>query len=290
MQPPGKRHKAWDKIIGALSEFDYLTADQLTRLLYAPSSLKYVQELLKALRDASLVTAVGGKAVNLPRLYTLSGMGRQYASVLGAPKTRRFRPSEEAEKGQNPYFLKHTMAVTDVLISARLLSQTHPAITLSRMVTERELRRRIYVDIPEKLCIEPDASCEFLITENGHNGQQTRTRDFFHIEVYRNLPPVERRFKQKIAGYVTYVDTGQHQALFNTSALSIAVIAIAKPMAITLKRWTEAALQEMGRPEEGEWFFFCSLDVAKASPREMFLTPVWEQAFRTDKTPLIMLE
>jgi hypothetical protein len=182
------------------------------------------------------------------------------------------------------------MVVTDVLISARLFSQTHPAITLSRMITERDLKRRIYVDTPEKLCIEPDASCEFLTTENGHNGQQTRVRDFFHIEVYRNLPPVERRFKQKIAGYVTYVDTGQHQALFNTSALSIAVISISKPMAATLKRWTEQVLQEMGRPEEGDWFFFCSLDPATASPEELFLSPLWEQAFSTTKTPLLMLE
>jgi hypothetical protein len=216
MRTPGKIRRAWEKIIVALSEFDYLTTNQLTRLLYSPSSRKHVQEEMKSLMDASLVTAVGGKAVHLPRIYILNSNGRQYASVLGAPKTQRFHPAEEAEKGQNPYFLKHTMVVTDVLISARLLSQTHPAITLSRMITERDLKRRIYVDTPEKLCIEPDASCEFLTTENGHNGQQTRVRDFFHIEVYRNLPPVERRFKQKIAGYVTYVDTGQHQALFNS--------------------------------------------------------------------------
>jgi hypothetical protein len=289
MRTTGKIRKAWEKIIIALSEFDYLTTNQLTRLLYSPSSRKHVQEEMKSLMDASLVTAVGGKAVNLPRIYILSSNGRQYASVLGTPKTQRFRPSEEAEKGQNPYFLKHTMAVTDVLISARLLAQTHPAITLSRMINERELKRKIYVALPERTCIEPDASCEFLITETKHDRQQT-WRDFFHIEVYRNLPPVERRFKQKIAGYVTYVDTGQHQALFNTSALSLAVIAIAKPMAATLKRWTEEALQEMGRPEEGEWFFFCSLDPATASPEELFLTPLWEQALSTAKTPLIVLE
>jgi hypothetical protein len=289
MQTPGKTYKAWDKIIIALSEFDYLTAHQLTRLLYSPSSLKYVQELLKALMDALLVTFVGGKAVNLPRVYTLSGTGRHYAASLGAPKTRRFRPSEEAEKGRNPYFLKHTIAVGDVLISARLLSQTHPAITLTRLLTERQLRRRIYVELPEKICIEPDAGCEFLVTETQHEEQQT-WRDFFHIEAYRNVPPVAHRFKQKIQGYVTYVDTGQHEALFHTTALSVALVAQTVEMAATLKRWTEEALRERDRPEEGEWFFFCSLNTATATPEEMYLSPMWEQAYSMTKTPLLTLE
>jgi hypothetical protein len=138
------------------------------------------------------------------------------------------------------------------------------------------------------MCIEPDASVQFLITEDWHETPQT-WEDFLHLEVYRNLPPVKERFKQKIHGYVTYVDTGQHAALFQTTALSLAVIATTGQIAAMLRRWTEEALQEMARPEEGDWFFFCSLDPATASPKELFLSPVWEQAFSTDKTPLLML-
>jgi hypothetical protein len=61
-------------------------------------------------------------------------------------------------------------------------------------------------------------------------------------------------------------------------------------MAATLKRWTEEALQAIGRPEDGDWFFFCSLDTATASPEELFLTPVWDKAFGSIKTPLLVLE
>jgi hypothetical protein len=114
--------------------------------------------------------------------------------------------------------------------------------------------------------------------------------DFFHIEVYHNLPPVEWRFKQKIKGYVTYVLTGQHETLFQTPALSITIFAATKPMAATLKHCTEHVLTQLHRLEEGEWFFFCSLDPATASPEELFLSPLWEHAFSTDKTPLIVLE
>src|SRR5918996_2576383 len=289
MKPTPQPAKGAEKILAALAEFEYLTAEQITKLLYAPSSLSHVRKQLRLLVAGGFVFPLGGKAVHLHLLYTLSGVGRTYTAALGTSPRKRFRKGEEQEKGHNPYFLKHTMAVTDVLIAARLLSQTHPAITLSRIVTERELKRKIYVALPERICIEPDASCEFLITEMRHDSQQT-WRDFFHIEVYRNLPPVAQRFKQKIQGYVTYVDAGEHQALFHTTALSVALFAQTPAMAATLKRWTEEALTEIERPEEGEWFFFSSLNTATASPEEMYVAPVWECAFGTTKTPLLVLE
>jgi hypothetical protein len=86
------------------------------------------------------------------------------------------------------------------------------------------------------------------------------------------------------------VDNGWHEAFFHTPALSVAVIAQTEQMAATLKHWTEEVLAEMERQPEGEWFFFCSLDTATASPEEMFLSPCWEQAFGSAKTPLLVLE
>jgi hypothetical protein len=285
--------KAWEKIIVALAEFNYLTTEQITRLLYAASSLTHVREQMKLLVDNGSVLPLGGRTVHLPLIYTLSSTGRHYASLLGAAKGKRFRPSEEQDKGHNPYFLKHTLAVTDVLIAARLLSERVPAIRLTRIYTERELKRRISVTLSGKpLCLEPDAGLLFRITETWHSEPQT-WEDFFHIEVYRNLPPQEWRFKQKVQGYVATVDTGQHKALFHTPAFSVAVITASESeqMATTLKRWTEEALANIGRAEEGEQFFFRSIaDTATASPEELFLSPVWEQAFGSNKTPLLVLE
>jgi hypothetical protein len=95
---------AWEKIIVALAEFDYLTAGQITRLLYAPSSITHVHEQMKSLVAKGYVLTLGGRAVNLPLIYTLSSAGRHYASLLGAARGKRFRPSEEQDKGHNPYF------------------------------------------------------------------------------------------------------------------------------------------------------------------------------------------
>jgi hypothetical protein len=278
------------KILLALARFDYLTAEQVTRLLYAASSLAFVRKKLKSLVAEELIFVLGGRAVNLPVLYTLSGKGRHYVSQLGTPATKRFRPAEEREKAANAFFLRHTIAVTDVLIAACRLTHTVPEIVLTRMYLERELKRIIYVEpvLPIRegkthqrtLCLEPDAAVDFTIHEEW--------QDFFHIEVYRsNLR--EDRFKHKIAGYAAYALSTTHQELFHTPSLAIAVFCATDPMAQSLKRWTEEVLQTLPQPELGEQFFFTSSDPATVSPEELFLSPVWESACSTTKTPLLVL-
>jgi hypothetical protein len=281
---------AADKILAALNEFDYLTAKQATRLLYSSSSLTYVREKLRLLVAEEYALPLAGRSVIMPRVFTPTSKGREHANLfLGSPTSKRFRPSEEQDKAGNVFFIRHTIAVTDILIAARLLAQTIPGIVLTRMYTERSLRRKIYVKIPDSakrgrgktrnICIEPDASVEFAIHD--------KWRDFIHIEVYRHLP-MEVGFKQKVQGYVYYAETGQHRALFQTEALTIAVIATTDQQAATLKQWTEEALEDM--PQQGQRFFFRSIDTATATPTDLFLSSVWQQAFSEAKSPLLVLE
>jgi hypothetical protein len=297
MTTPQNTLKGAEKILAALSEFDYLTTEQATA---------FVRKKLRFLVAKGLVFALGGRAVNLPLIYTLTSRGRTYAEILGEPTRRRFRPSEELEKTDNFFFMKHTLAVIDVLIAARLLAQTVPGITLTRMYSERFLKRKIYVEIPEpekpgterkpptgqprtqKVCIEPDCSLEFTIEERKQETTKPQTwRDFFHVEVYRHVP-MESLWEQKVIGYVQYAATGQHQALFHTTALSIAVFCATEQIAATIKRCTEEALHEM--PQHGQRFFFRMLDTATATPTDMYLAPEWQQAFGTAKTALLVLK
>jgi hypothetical protein len=68
------------------------------------------------------------------------------------------------------------------------------------------------------------------------------------------------------------------------------VLTATDELARTLKRWTEEVLVTLAQPEQGERFFFCSCNPATASPEELFLSPVWETAFGSAKTPLLILE
>jgi protein involved in plasmid replication-relaxation len=275
---------AQQKIISDLADFQYLTVSQLLTLEeYKESSRSYVYKQVNELVAEDLVLALPRQAVTQPRLYILTSRGRRVAIQLGKAPYKRFRVGEEKERGENTYFVAHTIAVTNVLIAARLLAKTVPAIRLNRMLTERELQRTIYVSLPgeRKLCIEPDGALDFIV--------KGTWRDFCYLEVYRHHLN-ETRFQHKIQGYVTALITGLHEQLFATSAMTVAVIATTQKLKETLKHWAEDALVAMDRQDAGERFFFCHLDTATASPEELFLSPLWQNAFSDGKTPLLVLE
>jgi hypothetical protein len=155
------------------------------------------------------------------------------------------------------------------------------------MLTERELKRTIYVSVlsesttQRKICIEPDGAVDFTI--------QDTWQDFYYLEVYRHHLN-KTHFQHKIQGYITALATGLHKHLFHTPAMSVAVIATIDKLDETLKQWAEEALAAIDRKDAGDRFFFCHLDTATASPEELFLSPLWEQLFSATKTPLLILE
>jgi hypothetical protein len=135
MQTSVQPLKGAEKILVLLAAFDYLTASQITRLAYAPNSLRFVRGKLNALVAAGFVICLPGRVVTQPRVYTLTGTGYTYASALGVATAKRVRPTEERDKAKNLLFMQHTLAVSDVLIAEQLLSQTHPQISLTRLYT-----------------------------------------------------------------------------------------------------------------------------------------------------------
>jgi hypothetical protein len=136
---------------------------------------------------------------------------------------------------------------------------------------------------PRQIFLEPDASVDFRIRTDA-----SVWRDFVHVEVYRHHP-MEHRFKQKIAGYVAYASSPQHAALFHTKALTIALFCETEAVKTLLKGWTAQVLTQLGQEEEGERFFFRSIDLSSVSPSDLYLSPDWQQAFGETTTPLLML-
>jgi hypothetical protein len=272
------------KILTSLGEFSYLTIDQIIALHYKEASISYVRKEVKALLTAGLIMALPRATATYPRLFTLTGDGQRFVSHFGCVPTKRVRRSDEQDKGYNSYFVQHTIAITDVLIRAKLLSQAIPGIALHRFYGER----KIYVaplgqdtERQRPCCLEPDASLHFVTAG--------KIEDFFHLEIYRTHLR-EERFKRKIRGYVAYINSTLHQQLFHTPALAIAFFCATDPLAGTLLRWTEEVLHDVGQEHISERFFFRQIATANASPIEMYLAPVWEQPFSDTKTPLLVLE
>jgi hypothetical protein len=133
--------KGCQQILAALALFGFLTAEQLTRLYYSAGSLTFVKALLKKLVASGLVFTIGGRGTGLPLIYTLTSKGRITSSAyLAQPHRTRVRPAEAKDKGENPYFMQHTLAVNDVLIGANCNA---PQILDTRLSEVMMPKRRI---------------------------------------------------------------------------------------------------------------------------------------------------
>src|SRR3954468_10897759 len=99
-----------EAIILALGRFSYLTAAQVTRLLFPGTNDadRRSQRRLKALVDAGYVLRL--RALKTPQygsaahVFTLGKKGRQYLASLGFLVSSYYRPSEEREKAFNNPF------------------------------------------------------------------------------------------------------------------------------------------------------------------------------------------
>jgi hypothetical protein len=226
----------------------------------------------------------------IPIAHVLSTRGGRYVNSMEGTVTLTLQASELAEK--SPYFILHTQAVNDVLVSAELLQQTVPQVVLNRMVHELELKPDpIYVEITtltktgqtkrQRVGLIADGILDFHI--------QNTWRDFIKVEVYRSFID-EKRWKEKVHAYVVYI-ANQHQQRYGTPALTIAVFAtLGDTLRDTLRRWTEEELQRIQAVEQGARFCFRSIATATTPPHEMYLVPAWYQAFNPHPTPLLLLE
>src|SRR5437899_2784319 len=86
-----------DDILSALSQFYFLTAEQVTRLFYSPNSLTYVQTKLKGLTDAGYTHRLFFQQKRPARatyVYYLARKGLHHLHDSGREVEERSRPSE----------------------------------------------------------------------------------------------------------------------------------------------------------------------------------------------------
>src|SRR3954467_11687615 len=165
-------------ILLALFRFRYLTAAQVSRLLYPKLSNenRYSQRRLRRLTDAGYVlrlrelpTPRYGAA---PHVFTLGTLGRRYLAASGMTVPSYYRPSDETKKARNNPFMAHTLAAVDVLIAADRLCQDQ-AVVCPRLLTERALKTEpVFVELPvngdnagrtRRVAVIPDAWLQLAV-------------------------------------------------------------------------------------------------------------------------------
>ena len=144
------------EILQAINRFHYMTASQISRLLYpnCRDNNRYSQRRLQKLTEAGFLLRLNELPTprygSAPRIFTLARKGRRFMRSLGFDVPAYYRPSEELEKAYNNPFIMHTLEAIDVLITVQRLCRDY-AVQCPYMLSERELKREtVRVFVPKK--------------------------------------------------------------------------------------------------------------------------------------------
>ena len=150
-----------DNILKCVYKYYYMTVAQVVKSLgYSINSLPTVRTRLAHLEKKGYISSIYLPTVRKgtsPKIFYLAPLGLGYLRSDGFDVAHRFHATEQKEKQY--LFLKHTLAVNDVLIAAKDVATQYPQVTLYEFRHERELKRD-----PEKFTItlynEPESDTE----------------------------------------------------------------------------------------------------------------------------------
>src|SRR3954452_1963678 len=265
-------------VLLALNRFHYLTAAQLSRLLYPNlnDDNRYAQRRLKQLSDneyalqlRALPKPQYGQA---PRVYTLARKGRLYVQGLGTSVEPYFRPSEEKRTTQNSPFMAHRLATIDVMIAAQRLCRDVQNISCPRMLSERELKRTaIHVDVvrgqeTRRVAVIPAAWFQLRVA-----GQHAYS---IAVELDRGTED-QKIWREKIAAYAAW-SIGPYQEAFDTDNLTVVIVSPDTERQTQLREWTRRELALRDLNDYSELFLFTFRPPHMPPPAGFFLKRTWQ--------------
>jgi Replication-relaxation len=300
-----------ENILTAIYWYYYMPVLQIVKALgYSINSLPTVRTRLASLEKRGYIAAIYLPTVrkgNFPKIFYLAAKGLAHLRDDGHDVAHRFHSTEQKEKQY--LFLKHTMAVNDVLIAAKQVEKQFPQVTLYEFRHERELKRD-----PEKFTITlyhetesdteeakvwkqeefyfvPDAFLDFRLE------QENKTlRAAILLELDRDTTE-RRRFQEKIRGILTYLKSDRHVKRYKARKITVAFVTTGTQKRVEKMRdWTRNELAKTHDTwDYGHTFVFTALphkidpdtqreldELDDIDPATLFLSPVWEFPF-TDK-------
>src|SRR6266700_2098452 len=142
-----KRH---EEMLRAIHQLRYVTAWDMTRLFYTPTSHNHVRELLSELSGKNDYkerhylyrfplpnTRIG----NTEKIYTLGSRGRTYLQTQGMRVDWHFRPYKVAAMTYQNCL--HALTLTRFLVAAQVFCKKSPGWEITKLHTEYELKKDI---------------------------------------------------------------------------------------------------------------------------------------------------
>lgn len=280
------------EILKAINNFQYMTADQISRLLYPLCSdqNRYSQRRLRRLADAEYLLRL--RALPTPRygsapfVFTLGHKGRRFLDKLGVNVPSYFRPSEEREKAENNPFMKHTLQTIDVLISALQLCRNSDVVCY-RMLLERELKKmavRVAITSPDnptatakETTAIPDAWFQLRVGSNSTFSVA--------LELDRGTED-QKRWRHKIAVLASWAN-GPYKEAFETDNLTIAVVTPSEVRLEQLRHWTMQELVHRSIERLSDIFLFTDASPISTTPTDFYFGKFWLTAHNNNPISLL---
>ena len=273
-----------DKLLRAIARYEYLSARQLTRLLYGNSETMVERNLSQLLADRYLQFVPykdirddrpGGRP---RRIYRLAQLGYDYVRSLGITPAGRFRAGDRGRQKALP--LEHIQQANDLIILAHRFCKQHPTFRVERFETDAELKRHpVYFEgagyrvgvAPDAWTLLSDGEDEYGIAWELDRATENRTV-----------------FREKVRMLV-YYSQGGYAAEFETESLTIAFVATEGGGARldSMRSWIEAELTELGAQAVASTFLLSAFNPEEVDPGETFHSPIWSQPFANQPVPLV---
>jgi len=305
-----KRH---EEILQSVHQLRYVTAWDISRLFYTPSSINHVREILSLLagkkdyterqylfRFPLPNTRIGGTE----KIYTLGSRGRLYLKRQGVEVDWYFRPYKVA--GMTYQNCLHALTLTRFLVAAQVFCKNNPEWELTQIKTEYDLKREIYQEKAkhqaatvvvqtgskeskedEAVTVIPDA---WLLFHNLKKSKDSWQGVFVEID---RASEQQKFFKRQIRARLLFFSTGGYKKLFGTHK---GIIAYATTGNDTRRRsmiaWTEEVLHERfakhtDRKYYAALFRFCCLPTTDMGGSALFTAPVWSRPGEQKPLPLL---
>ncbi len=248
-------------ILQGLYTFPYLTAEQVTTLLYSPGSIQKVREYLKRLHDKEEVYRkpmfTQLQKGSSPFVYWLAAKGRNRLKKIGYDFTNWRQPADMEAFLKSSHFA-HSMVATDFLIAATLVPSIHSDIQLVSLMHDVTLKRI------RNAAVIPDGLIHFLLPDG--------TNYYLIMEVDLNTEK-RVRFQEKIAHWMTYISSGDFASDYGI--VDIPMFVFYTPMREhrvgEMLSFIEEALYQLHEQQKAVWF---RVGCGAISP-EMFFEERW---------------
>ena len=266
-----------EEILKAVHFYRYMTALDVTYLLYSPSSLKYVRDNLARLAGGEdfkpgqylyRFRVASSDPGNPERIYTLGSRGRRFlAEELGLPVDWHFRPEKVRHLSYSQ--VAHSLALTRFLVAAKAWAARQPEFRLAETRTSYELGRTpATVELGEgrereTVRVVPDA---WLLFEQLRDGRHAHWLPVL-LELDRGTE-YQRKFKQHVRSRIEFIKPGgAYSKIFGYPSVTVAYATTGeKPEYRETRRrtmcsWTMEVLQELGKEKWASVFHFHALSL-----------------------------